>query len=1016
MADWAGPPLVGTTTRVRKGALGAVVAIASVVVWGTVADAVSNPPDTTITAPLAGETITGVAFMGLTGTDDVTDPSFLEFECTIDGDPVACFDGLELPPLADGPHTLTAAAIDEELNVDPTPASVAFTVDLPDPPAAGSLATAAASAPGLVTGAQYVVVPPASNGVFSVGVGTDAVGGFPVNGGSYALLSSGDTDLDDAVDSTSFGTGPVRGDSEEDVTILRIDLAIPTGATCLGFDFRYWSEEFPQFVGTSFNDAFIAELDSSTWTTTGSTISAPANFAFDSAGDVISINSSGATSMSEAEAVGTTLGGATELLTASVAVTPGAHSLFLSIFDQGDTSLDSVVAVDNLRAGTAQDDCGGGSVPVTPVTAVDDSASTTTDTPVVVPVLANDLGVGSQVVTVTVPTAPANGTAVVGGDGSVTYTPAPGFDGTDSFGYEANGSPATVTVTVAPATTTTTTSTTLPPTTTTTTTLPPTTTTTTTAPPPTTTTTAPASTTTTSTTAPPPAELAPPGDTTTTTAPTTTSTTAPPPTTTTTIQAPPLAPAPTPPPTAPAPAPTASPTPTTAGVRVLSQETTRTTAPATTVPPSTTVPPRPEAPADDDEVALPAPRRDTPRGGTEPSVEVPATPGFVPKVTDLGFVLEPGGSIAFLASGVASCDQVVILLDGAAVGAVRPNARGEVDLGGVALPGDAEPGEHVLSSRCGKDGEELHRAGITLSDGLHRTALVTDLVSFDDAELGAGRLARSVGVAVLLAGILGLIAALLPAGAAAASTAGAAGGVAGGSGLVTGGAGLVLGAGVAAAAIAARSGGGGLDASTAALVVGVGIGLLVLSFAFAGGRFARPSPVLVAAAVLAAVVTPSIGFAPGLVLGALAGFRLRPRLDGDGRSHATVLVGVLVLAMASWFAWSLAADAAADGGGFALYALEATLATIFVGGVQTTLVALVPVAGLPGTAIVRHSRAVWAVLVVLAGTCFVQLLGSHAEDGIGGTEAPTVIVVTAAVIGALAAVAVAVQRRERPAT
>ncbi len=38
----------------------------------------------------------------------------------------------------------------------------------------------------------------------------------------------------------------------------------------MAFDFRFLSEEFPIYVGTSFNDAFIAELDNSTWTTSGS--------------------------------------------------------------------------------------------------------------------------------------------------------------------------------------------------------------------------------------------------------------------------------------------------------------------------------------------------------------------------------------------------------------------------------------------------------------------------------------------------------------------------------------------------------------------------------------------------------------------------------------------------------------------------------------------------------------------------------------------------------------------------
>ena len=119
---------------------------------------------------------------------------------------------------------------------------------------------------------------------------------------------------------------------------------------CLTFDFQFYSEEFPEFVGGTVNDAFIAELDTSTWTTSASAIALPDNFAFDPNGDPISINATGATTMSAASAAGTTYDGATPLLSASRQVSPGPHSLFLSIFDQGDNILDSATLIDRLHA------------------------------------------------------------------------------------------------------------------------------------------------------------------------------------------------------------------------------------------------------------------------------------------------------------------------------------------------------------------------------------------------------------------------------------------------------------------------------------------------------------------------------------------------------------------------------------------------------------------------------------------------------------------------------------------
>src|SRR5262249_46918077 len=107
------------------------------------------------------------------------------------------------------------------------------------------------------------------------------------------------------------GGGSARGNSDFDVSILKIDLSVPPSANCVAFDFRFLSEEYPGYVGSLFNDAFVAELDSSTWTTSGSTISAPDNFAFDSSHNVVSINSTGIGGMSAANGAGTPFNGST---------------------------------------------------------------------------------------------------------------------------------------------------------------------------------------------------------------------------------------------------------------------------------------------------------------------------------------------------------------------------------------------------------------------------------------------------------------------------------------------------------------------------------------------------------------------------------------------------------------------------------------------------------------------------------------------------------------------------------
>lgn len=66
----------------------------------------------------------------------------------------------------------------------------------------------------------------------------------------------------------------------------------------------------------------------------------------------------------------------------------------------------------------------------------DDEGLTDEDTAVTLNVLANDTDADGETLTVTGATTPANGTVVVNADGTITYTPNPGFNGTDTFTYE----------------------------------------------------------------------------------------------------------------------------------------------------------------------------------------------------------------------------------------------------------------------------------------------------------------------------------------------------------------------------------------------------------------------------------------------------------------------------------------------------------------------------------------------------------------------------------------------------
>ena len=218
-------------------------------------------------------------------------------------------------------------------------------------------AMAAPGAQGAISAASFTEIPPTGTPHAIV---DGVLGGFPTEGGTFAILSTGDAALaDDANTGTGDGAddgGPQgHGDPADpeispgnayDTSILRVDFTTPPGTNCLAFGFRFLSEEFPENVGNVVNDGFIAQLDTSSWIAyEDGSISAPGNFAFDDQDAVISVNTSGA---SAEEASGTTYDGATPLLSAARELTPGAHSLYLSIFDQDDRIFDSAVFVDRL--------------------------------------------------------------------------------------------------------------------------------------------------------------------------------------------------------------------------------------------------------------------------------------------------------------------------------------------------------------------------------------------------------------------------------------------------------------------------------------------------------------------------------------------------------------------------------------------------------------------------------------------------------------------------------------------
>jgi hypothetical protein len=145
-----------------------------------------------------------------------------------------------------------------------------------------------------------------------------------------------------------------QGNGANDYAEMRITGEVPGGATGFSYNLAFFSTEYPVFYQSSFNDMYIAWLESEIWT---------GNVSFDEMGAPISLNA-GFLDYKDAsnpydcpnpcmapELQGTAMVGhaGTKWLTTSAGVAPGEDfTLVFAVFDLSDNILDSVVILDNF--------------------------------------------------------------------------------------------------------------------------------------------------------------------------------------------------------------------------------------------------------------------------------------------------------------------------------------------------------------------------------------------------------------------------------------------------------------------------------------------------------------------------------------------------------------------------------------------------------------------------------------------------------------------------------------------
>jgi hypothetical protein len=178
--------------------------------------------------------------------------------------------------------------------------------------------------------------------------------GFPTNGTDFGMISTGDTDLaNDPNDDQSISTvlDGLNTNAGEDLAGLVISFNAPAGANCLNADVKMLSDEFPEFVGSAFNDFAAGNMNNATApSVSGPDPSLADNFLFDGSvpPNELEINTSQLVSAEAAS--GTTYDGATPTLLTQTGVSPGLpNTLRLWVGDVGDSHFDTTVFVDNIR-------------------------------------------------------------------------------------------------------------------------------------------------------------------------------------------------------------------------------------------------------------------------------------------------------------------------------------------------------------------------------------------------------------------------------------------------------------------------------------------------------------------------------------------------------------------------------------------------------------------------------------------------------------------------------------------
>ena len=198
---------------------------------------------------------------------------------------------------------------------------------------------------------------------------------FPTEGTTFVVLSSGtaaDANTANSGGSLSTVLSGLNTNEGNDLVQLALVIPVPPSAESFLFDFMFCSDEWPEYYDSEYNDAFLAEVEASTFVVNPDhTITADNNVALDPNHNQITVNVGyGLDPDNPYPDTGTTYDGCTNAVTVQVSLTPAVTpaptvalassavikvtvlTLYFSILDVGDSLWDSAVFLDNFRFST----------------------------------------------------------------------------------------------------------------------------------------------------------------------------------------------------------------------------------------------------------------------------------------------------------------------------------------------------------------------------------------------------------------------------------------------------------------------------------------------------------------------------------------------------------------------------------------------------------------------------------------------------------------------------------------